>query len=67
MSMQLTPPTEGYYEHTSLDLLIKQINEHVKGIQLLKPVSGSSSSFTMHSKGHSFSFAIGEAMVMTLI
>ena len=30
MSMQLAPPAEGYYEHTSLDLLIKQINEHVK-------------------------------------
>ena len=30
MSMQLTPPAEGYYEHTLLDLLIKQINEHAK-------------------------------------
>ena len=30
MSMQLAPPAEGYYEHTSLDLLIYQINEHVK-------------------------------------
>ena len=28
--MQLAPPAEGYYEHTSLDLLIKQINEHAK-------------------------------------
>ena len=28
--MQLTPPAERYYEHTSLDLLIKQINEHAK-------------------------------------
>ena len=30
MSVQLTPPTEGYYEHTSLHLLIDQINEHAK-------------------------------------
>ena len=28
--MQLAPPAEGYYEHTSLDLLIKQINDHAK-------------------------------------
>ena len=28
--MQLTPPAEVYYEHTLLDLLIKQINKHVK-------------------------------------
>ena len=28
--MQLAPPTEGYYEHTLLDLLIKQIIECVK-------------------------------------
>ena len=55
--MELAPSAERYYEHTSLDLLIKQINEHVKVIQLLKSVSGFSSlpfSFAMHSKGHSF-------------
>ena len=28
--MQLAPLAEGYYEHTSLDLLFKQINEHAK-------------------------------------
>ena len=30
MSMQLSPHAEGYYEHTWLDLLIKQLNEHAK-------------------------------------
>ena len=30
MSMQLTSPAEKYYEHTSLGLLIKQINDHAK-------------------------------------
>ena len=30
MSMQLTFSAEKYYEHTSLDLFINQINEHVK-------------------------------------
>ena len=28
--MQLTFSVEKYYEHTSLNLFIKQINEHVK-------------------------------------
>ena len=28
--MQLTPPAEGHHEYTSLDLLIKKVNEHVK-------------------------------------
>ena len=58
MSMPLAPPAEAYYEeHTSLDLLNKQINEHIKRIQLPKSVSGSSSlpsSFAMHWKEHSF-------------
>ena len=30
MFMQLISSAEKYYEHTSLDLFIKQINEHVK-------------------------------------
>ena len=30
MSMQLASPAEGCYEHTSLDLLIEQINEDAK-------------------------------------
>ena len=30
MSIKLAPPAEGYYEHISLDVLVKQINEHVK-------------------------------------
>ena len=30
MFMQLAPPAEGYDEHTSLDLLINQITDHVK-------------------------------------
>ena len=30
MSMQLNPPIEGYHELTSLDLLIKKINDHAK-------------------------------------
>ncbi|KAL8814797.1 MAG: hypothetical protein Q9191_008517, partial [Dirinaria sp. TL-2023a] len=30
MSTKLAPPTERSYEHTSLDLLVKQINEHTK-------------------------------------
>ena len=28
--MQLTPPAEDHHEYTSLDLLIEQVNEHVK-------------------------------------
>ena len=28
--MKVAPPLEKYYEHTSLDLLMKQINDHVK-------------------------------------
>ena len=28
--MQLTSPAEGYHEYTSLDLLIKKINNHAK-------------------------------------
>ena len=30
MFMKVAPPLEKYYEHTSLDLLMKQINDHVK-------------------------------------
>ena len=30
MLMQLTSPVERYYEHTLFDVLMEQINEHVK-------------------------------------
>ena len=30
MSIKRAPPAERYYKHTSLDVLVKQINEHVK-------------------------------------